>query len=68
LAECRASQQLTGEQRGMIPSPALAGAPGVASNIAFRAIHRVTQHVAVAPSSIEMIGQYLLGLGLQERR
>jgi alkylation response protein AidB-like acyl-CoA dehydrogenase len=34
----------------------------------FRDVHVATQHVAVAPSNIEMVGQYLLGLGLQMRR
>jgi indole-3-acetate monooxygenase len=34
----------------------------------FRDVHVATQHVAVAPSNIEMVGQYLLGLGLQARR
>lgn len=34
----------------------------------FRDVHIVTQHVAVAPSNIEMVGQYLLGQGLQIRR
>ena len=34
----------------------------------FRDVHVVTQHVAVATSNIEMVGQYLLGLGLQARR
>jgi alkylation response protein AidB-like acyl-CoA dehydrogenase len=34
----------------------------------FRDVHVVTQHIAVATSNIEMVGQYLLGLGLQVRR
>ena len=34
----------------------------------FRDIHVATQHVAVAASNIEMVGQYSLGLGLQWRR
>jgi indole-3-acetate monooxygenase len=34
----------------------------------FRDVHVVTQHIGVAPSSIEMVGQYFLGLGLQARR
>jgi alkylation response protein AidB-like acyl-CoA dehydrogenase len=34
----------------------------------FRDVHMVTQHVLVAPSNIEMVGQYLLGFGLQMRR
>jgi len=34
----------------------------------FRDVHVATQHVAVAPSNIEMVGQYVLGLGLQARR
>jgi alkylation response protein AidB-like acyl-CoA dehydrogenase len=34
----------------------------------FRDVHMVTQHVQVAPSNIEMVGQYLLGLGLELRR
>ena len=34
----------------------------------FRDVHVATQHVAVAPSNIEMVGQYFLGLGLQVRR
>jgi len=33
-----------------------------------RDVHVVTQHAAVAPSNIEMVGQYLLGQGLQVRR
>jgi alkylation response protein AidB-like acyl-CoA dehydrogenase len=34
----------------------------------FRDVHMVPQHVAVAASNIEMVGQYLLGFGLQMRR
>jgi indole-3-acetate monooxygenase len=34
----------------------------------FRDGHVATQHIAVAPSNIEMVGQYFLGLGLQVRR
>jgi alkylation response protein AidB-like acyl-CoA dehydrogenase len=34
----------------------------------FRDVHVATQHVAVAASNIEMVGQYVLGLGLQWRR
>jgi alkylation response protein AidB-like acyl-CoA dehydrogenase len=34
----------------------------------FRDVHVATQHIAVASSNIEMVGQYLLGLGLQMRR
>jgi indole-3-acetate monooxygenase len=34
----------------------------------FRDVHVATQHVVVAPSNIEMVGQYFLGLGLQARR
>jgi alkylation response protein AidB-like acyl-CoA dehydrogenase len=34
----------------------------------FRDVHVATQHVAVALSNIEMVGQYRLGLGLQTRR
>jgi alkylation response protein AidB-like acyl-CoA dehydrogenase len=34
----------------------------------FRDVHVATQHIAVAPSNIEMVGQYCLGLGLQVRR
>lgn len=34
----------------------------------FRDVHVATQHVLVAPSNIEMVGQYCLGLGLQVRR
>jgi alkylation response protein AidB-like acyl-CoA dehydrogenase len=34
----------------------------------FRDAHMVTQHVAVAASNIEMVGQYLLGHRLQLRR
>ena len=34
----------------------------------FRDVHVVTQHFAVAPSNIEMVGQYFLGLSLQVRR
>jgi alkylation response protein AidB-like acyl-CoA dehydrogenase len=34
----------------------------------FRDVHVATQHIAVAPSNIEMVGQYVLGLGLQARR
>ena len=34
----------------------------------FRDVHVVTQHIGVAASNIEMVGQYLLGLGLQPRR
>jgi alkylation response protein AidB-like acyl-CoA dehydrogenase len=34
----------------------------------FRDVHVATQHIAVAPSNIEMVGQYFLGLGLQVRR
>ena len=34
----------------------------------FRDVHVATQHVAVAPSNIEMVGQFFLGLDLQMRR
>jgi alkylation response protein AidB-like acyl-CoA dehydrogenase len=34
----------------------------------FRDIHVATQHINVAPSNVEMVGQYLLGLGLHFRR
>jgi alkylation response protein AidB-like acyl-CoA dehydrogenase len=34
----------------------------------FRDVHLVTQHIQVAPSNIEMAGQYFLGLGLELRR
>lgn len=34
----------------------------------FRDIHVANQHINVAPSNIEMAGQYLLGFGLQFRR
>jgi indole-3-acetate monooxygenase len=34
----------------------------------FRDVHVVTQHINVAPSNIEMVGQHLLGFGLQFRR
>jgi indole-3-acetate monooxygenase len=34
----------------------------------FRDVHVATQHMAVAPSNIEMAGQYFLGFGLQVRR
>jgi len=34
----------------------------------FRDVHVATQHIGVAPSNIEMVGQYFLGLGLQARR
>jgi len=34
----------------------------------FRDVHVATQHAAIAPSNIEMVGQYFLGLGLQARR
>jgi alkylation response protein AidB-like acyl-CoA dehydrogenase len=34
----------------------------------FRDVHMVTQHVTIAASNIEMVGQYLLGQGLQIRR
>jgi alkylation response protein AidB-like acyl-CoA dehydrogenase len=34
----------------------------------FRDVHVATQHVLMAPSNIEMVGQYCLGLGLQVRR
>jgi len=34
----------------------------------FRDVHVATQHIAVASSNIEMVGQYCLGLGLQWRR
>lgn len=34
----------------------------------FRDVHVATQHINVAPSNIEMVGQYLLGLGLHFRR
>jgi alkylation response protein AidB-like acyl-CoA dehydrogenase len=34
----------------------------------FRDVHVATQHMAVAPSNIEMVGQYFLGFGLQVRR
>jgi indole-3-acetate monooxygenase len=34
----------------------------------FRDVHVATQHILVAPSNIEMVGQYCLGLGLQVRR
>ena len=34
----------------------------------FRDVHVVTHHHMVSPPSIEMVGQYLLGLGLQAGR
>lgn len=34
----------------------------------FRDVHVAIQHAVVAPSNIEMVGQYFLGLGLQARR
>jgi alkylation response protein AidB-like acyl-CoA dehydrogenase len=34
----------------------------------FRDVHVATQHINVAPSNIEMVGQYMLGLGLKFRR
>ncbi|WP_187323554.1 acyl-CoA dehydrogenase family protein [Stigmatella aurantiaca] len=34
----------------------------------FRDVHVATQHINVAPSNIEMVGQHLLGLGLHFRR
>ena len=34
----------------------------------FRDVHVATQHIGVAPSNIEMAGQYFLGLGLRMRR
>jgi alkylation response protein AidB-like acyl-CoA dehydrogenase len=34
----------------------------------FRDVHVANQHINVASSNIEMVGQYLLGLGLQFRR
>ncbi len=34
----------------------------------FRDVHVATQHIAVAPSNIEMAGQYFLGFSLQVRR
>lgn len=35
---------------------------------AFRDVHVASQHINVAESNLEMVGQYLLGLGLQFRR
>jgi alkylation response protein AidB-like acyl-CoA dehydrogenase len=34
----------------------------------FRDVHVATQHINVAPSNVEMVGQYLLGQGLHFRR
>lgn len=34
----------------------------------FRDVHVATQHINVAPSNIEMVGQHLLGFGLHFRR
>ena len=34
----------------------------------FRDVHVATQHINIAQSNIEMVGQYLLGLGLHFRR
>jgi alkylation response protein AidB-like acyl-CoA dehydrogenase len=34
----------------------------------FRDVHTAVRHAAIAPSNVEMVGQYLLGLGLQTRR
>jgi alkylation response protein AidB-like acyl-CoA dehydrogenase len=34
----------------------------------FRDVHVATQHINVAPSNIEMVGQHMLGLGLPFRR
>jgi alkylation response protein AidB-like acyl-CoA dehydrogenase len=34
----------------------------------FRDVHVVSHHILISPSNIEMVGQYLLGQGLQMRR
>jgi alkylation response protein AidB-like acyl-CoA dehydrogenase len=49
-----------------------AGTTGIYENSrlqrCFRDVHVANQHINVAPSNIEMVGQYLLGLGLHFRR
>jgi hypothetical protein len=49
-----------------------AGTSGIYSHSrierAFRDVHVASQHINVAESNLEMVGQYLLGLGLQFRR
>jgi alkylation response protein AidB-like acyl-CoA dehydrogenase len=49
-----------------------AGTTGIYANNrldrCFRDIHVASQHINVAPSNIEMVGQHLLGLGMHFRR
>jgi alkylation response protein AidB-like acyl-CoA dehydrogenase len=50
----------------------MAGTSGVYANSrlerCFRDVHVAAQHINVAPSNIEMVGQHLLGFGLHLRR
>jgi alkylation response protein AidB-like acyl-CoA dehydrogenase len=50
----------------------LAGTAGIYTSSrlerCFRDVHVAAQHINVAPSNIEMVGQYLLGQGLAFRR
>jgi indole-3-acetate monooxygenase len=50
----------------------LAGTSGIYTSSrlerCFRDVHVVTQHINVASSNVEMVGQYLLGFGLHFRR
>ena len=50
----------------------LAGTAGIYTSSrlerCFRDVHVAAQHINVAPSNVEMVGQYLLGQGLAFRR
>jgi alkylation response protein AidB-like acyl-CoA dehydrogenase len=76
--DLRAAIRLAGAHAGQCAAEAVdlmfntAGTTGIYTSSrlerCFRDVHVATQHINVAQSNIEMVGQYLLGLGLQFRR